>query len=83
MNRRDLLKLEASVAAVPAADIAQQHEHAAAPTSEPDIAPGHRFFRMRKRMTAEIYYSTEIGFNELNKGGRAPATFGCRHPEHA
>jgi hypothetical protein len=26
---------------------------------------------------------TQIGFNELNKGGRVPASFGCRHPEHA
>ena len=38
---------------------------------------------MLKGMTAEVYYATEIGFNELNKGGRVPATFGCQHPEHA
>ena len=47
-----------------------------------DVGPGHRFFGMLKGMTAEIYYATEIGFNELNKGGSVPATFGCRHPEH-
>ncbi|MDX2154699.1 MAG: gluconate 2-dehydrogenase subunit 3 family protein [Bryobacteraceae bacterium] len=48
-----------------------------------DLATGARFFRMAKGMTARIYYSTQIGFDELNKGGRVPATFGCRHPEHA
>jgi hypothetical protein len=181
MNRRDLLKLGASAAALPAAGMAQQHEHAAsAPAGKPaaewkpelfddhedqtlvalvdliipstdtpgakaamvdrhidhilaaapedektqfreglwwldgyairkhgkpfvgcapaeqtailetldagmdaEVAPGHRFFRMLKGMTAEIYYLTEAGFNELNKGGRVPATFGCPHTEHA
>ena len=48
----------------------------------PDLAPGRRFFELAKRLTAQLYYSTEIGFNELNKGGRVPATFGCAHPEH-
>jgi hypothetical protein len=48
-----------------------------------EVAPGHRFFQMLKGMTAEIYYATEIGRNELNKGGRVPTTFACRHPEHA
>lgn len=47
-----------------------------------DVAPGHRFFRMAKQLTSRIYYSTEIGYKELNKGGRVPSTFGCRHPEH-
>jgi gluconate 2-dehydrogenase gamma chain len=48
-----------------------------------ELAPGHRFFQMLKGATTEIYYATEIGFRELNKGGRIPAGFGCRHPEHA
>ncbi|MCC6367199.1 MAG: gluconate 2-dehydrogenase subunit 3 family protein [Bryobacterales bacterium] len=48
----------------------------------PDVAPGHRFFRMAKQLTSRIYYSTEIGYKELNKGGRVPSTFGCRHAEH-
>jgi gluconate 2-dehydrogenase gamma chain len=50
--------------------------------TDPDVAPGHRFFQMFKSTTAEIYYATEIGFAELNKGGRVPAGFGCPHPEH-
>jgi gluconate 2-dehydrogenase gamma chain len=50
--------------------------------TDPDVAPGHRFFQMFKGVTAEIYYATEIGFAELNKGGRVPAGFGCPHPEH-
>jgi hypothetical protein len=51
--------------------------------TDPDIAPGHEFFQMFKGATAEVYYATQIGFNELNKGGRVPATFACQHPEHA
>lgn len=51
--------------------------------TEPDIAPGHHFFGMLKSMTARIYYSTDAGFQELNKGGRVPPTFGCRHAEHS
>lgn len=50
--------------------------------TDPDVAPGHRFFQMFKGATTEIYYATEIGFTELNKGGRVPAGFGCPHPEH-
>lgn len=38
---------------------------------------GQGFFRMVKSMTASIYYATEIGFKELNKGGRVPTGFGC------
>ena len=51
--------------------------------TDPEVAPGHRFFPVFKSITSEIYYATEIGFNELNKGGRVPATFACPHPEHA
>jgi hypothetical protein len=50
--------------------------------ADPDLAPGHRFFQMLKGMTSEIYYATEIGFQELNKSG-VPATFGCQHPGHS
>lgn len=44
--------------------------------------PGHEFFRQAKSLTARIYYATEIGFEELNKGGRVPVTFGCEHASH-
>jgi hypothetical protein len=47
-----------------------------------DVEPGRQFFGMLKRATAEIYYATQIGFNELNKGG-VPSSFACKHPEHA
>jgi hypothetical protein len=45
--------------------------------------PGKRFFREAKRWTARIYYSTEIGFKELNKGGRVPSRYGCSQAEVA
>lgn len=46
------------------------------------VEPGHRFFRMAKQLTSRIYYATEIGFRELNKGGRVPSSYGCSHAEH-
>jgi len=45
--------------------------------------PGKKFFAQMKSLTARIYYNTEIGYRELNKGGRVPATFGCEHSSHA
>jgi hypothetical protein len=45
--------------------------------------PGHEFFRYAKSLTASIYYTTEIGFKEMNKGGRVPAGFGCTDSGHA
>ena len=45
--------------------------------------PGHNFFRFVKSATARIYYNTQIGYQELNKGGRVPASFGCKHGGHA
>jgi hypothetical protein len=45
--------------------------------------PGHDFFRATKSLTSRIYYETEIGYRELNKGGRVPKTFGCSHGSHA
>jgi hypothetical protein len=38
---------------------------------------GRRFFQSAKSIIARTYYNTEIGYRELNKGGRVPATFGC------
>ena len=132
MKRRDLLKLGASIATVPAAGLSQQHEHSTATDhilaaagedektrfreglwwidghamrkygkpftgcttaeqtailqtldegKDPDTAPGHQFFPWLKG-AAQVYYSTEIGFQELNKGERVPTTFACPHPEH-
>jgi len=47
--------------------------------ADPAVATGHAFFRMAKQLTSRIYYATEIGFKELNKGGRVPANFaGCQ-----
>ncbi|MBI3696837.1 MAG: gluconate 2-dehydrogenase subunit 3 family protein [Acidobacteria bacterium] len=45
-----------------------------------DLRPGTRFFREIKRRTASGYYTSKIGHDELNKGGRVPASFGCPHP---
>lgn len=44
-----------------------------------NVEPGRRFFRLAKRLTSSIYYATQIGQQELNKGGRVPAGFGCTH----
>lgn len=48
---------------------------------EPGAEPGHRFFQLAKRWTARIYYATQIGFTEMNKGGRVPSTFACKDAE--
>jgi hypothetical protein len=50
---------------------------------EPGLEAGSRFFRMAKSWTARLYYATQTGFQELNKGGRVPATYGCAHGSHA
>jgi len=44
--------------------------------------PGARFFQDLKRRTVSGYYSSKIGVDELNKGGRVPSTYGCTHPGH-
>ena len=49
----------------------------------PELEKGHQFFRMAKNLTSRIYYSTAIGFKELNKGGRVPKKVGCEHSSHA
>ncbi|MCC7342682.1 MAG: gluconate 2-dehydrogenase subunit 3 family protein [Bryobacterales bacterium] len=41
------------------------------------LETGQQSFRSLKALTARIYYATEVGFKELNKGGRVPAGFGC------
>lgn len=41
------------------------------------------FFREAKRLTAEGYFTSRIGIEELNKGGRVPETFACEHEDHA
>ncbi len=45
-------------------------------------AAGKAFFRMAKAVTSQIYYNTQIGYRELNKGGRVPADYGCTHKSH-
>jgi hypothetical protein len=47
------------------------------------IDPGKRFFRQAKGFISRLYYATEIGMAELNKGGRVPASFGCHDAAHA
>jgi len=44
-------------------------------SSDESVATGGLFVRSMKAWTARIYYSTEIGEQELNKGGRVPASF--------
>jgi len=45
--------------------------------------PGNPLFKQLKSPTPGIYYNSEIGYLELNKGGRVPATFACGHSSHA
>ncbi len=45
--------------------------------SEFGIDQGHQFFRITKSLVSSIYYNTEIGYKELNKGGRIPSSYGC------
>lgn len=49
---------------------------------ETEMKAGADFFRLAKRLTAEGYYTSEAGINELNKGGRVPASFGCQPGDH-
>ena len=44
-------------------------------SSDESTATGRRFVHDLKTWTARIYYSTGIGHNELNKGGRVPAIY--------
>jgi hypothetical protein len=46
---------------------------------EVEVDPGTAFFRQAKSLVSRIYYNTKIGYEELNKGGRVPATYvGCK-----
>jgi hypothetical protein len=40
------------------------------------------FFALAKNLTAQGYYTSKIGIDELNKGGRVPATYACEHTGH-
>jgi hypothetical protein len=71
----------------------RQHGHAfvkCAPVEQVEMlkalddgkGPGHAFFHQIKSLTSRIYYATEIGYQELNKGGRVPASFACDHASH-
>jgi hypothetical protein len=51
--------------------------------TELGVMPGNRFFRQAKQWTSRVYYATQAGFTELNKGGRVPAKYGCVHGAHA
>lgn len=44
-------------------------------STEESLRPGHEFVLSMKRWTATIYYSTQAGQQELNKGGRVPAHY--------
>jgi hypothetical protein len=79
MHRRDVLKLGASFAAIPVVIPSAWAQQAAKPNGRPAVF----FFRQVKSLTSKIYYATEIGTRELNKGGRAPASLRCAHGSHA
>jgi glucoside 3-dehydrogenase (cytochrome c) hitch-hiker subunit len=51
--------------------------------TDADLKPGAEFFKQVKRYTVDGYYTSKIGIEELNKGGRVPATFACEHDSHA
>lgn len=36
---------------------------------------GTAFFRAAKAMTARVFYATQLGYEELNKGGRVPSSY--------
>ena len=44
-------------------------------STEPELKPGREFVRSMKRWTTTVYYSTEAGHRELNKGGRVPSSY--------
>ena len=44
---------------------------------------GNVFFQDLKRRTVSGYYTSKIGVDELNKGGRVPKSYGCAHPGHS
>jgi len=48
-------------------------------TQDAALRPGGEFFRQIKQLTVQGYYTSKQGIDELNKGGRVPASFGCDH----
>lgn len=44
---------------------------------EEPLRPGAEFLQFAKRLTIEGYYTSKIGIEELNKGGRVPASVAC------
>lgn len=44
-------------------------------SQDPELRTGTAFVQLAKDWTAKIYYSTEIGNQELNKGGRVPRNY--------
>jgi hypothetical protein len=52
-------------------------------SDDADLKTGADFFREIKRYTVAGYYTSKIGIDELNKGGRVPSTFACEHESHA
>lgn len=44
-------------------------------TQDPELRTGAAFVQLAKSWTAKIYYSTEVGNQELNKGGRVPRNY--------
>jgi gluconate 2-dehydrogenase gamma chain len=62
----------------PVASVERPADPAAA---EPDVSRGATFFRQVKMLTADGYYTSRIGIDELNKGSRVPGSFACGHQE--
>jgi hypothetical protein len=96
MKRRDLQKTPAAVAVVTPAPVPHRHAGASpgcppAPqfiklktletVSGPDLQPGRRLPRIAQSVNARLSCATETGFQELNKGGRVPASFARRPPK--
>jgi hypothetical protein len=46
---------------------------------KPELSTGAEFFAAMKELTVDGYYSSREGIAELNKGGRVPSGFGCKH----
>lgn len=45
-------------------------------SNAPNGAPA--FMRFAKSMISRLYYNTQAGYQELNKGGRIPKSFACQ-----
>lgn len=45
-------------------------------SSDPNGAPA--FMRFAKSIIARLYYNTQAGYQELNKGGRIPKSLACQ-----